>query len=254
MRSSNPALSDKRIGYFDDDSAYADNSVMTVTGTAMKTLIAVVVTFAVAVVAFAQTMDGPPQVGLIIGCAIGGLVIALVTIFKPTVAPYTTLVYAVVEGYVLGAISAFVQQSLQVRQGITEPIAIQACLLTMGVLAIMLFLYQSRLIRVTGRLKTGIIAATGAIALLYLISIVMSFTGLGSIGFIHSAGPIGIGFSLFVVGLAAFNLLLDFDLIERLSERQAPKYMEWYGAFALLMTLIWLYMELLRLLSKLNRR
>ena len=124
-------------------------------------------------------------------------------------------------------------------------------LLTMGVLAVMLFLYQSRLIRVTGRLKTGIIAATGAIALLYLISFVMSFTSLGSIGFIHSAGPIGIGFSLFVVGLAAFNLLLDFDLIERLSERQAPKYMEWYCGFAILVTLTWIYYEAVKLVVRL---
>jgi uncharacterized YccA/Bax inhibitor family protein len=130
---------------------------------------------------------------------------------------------------------------------------IQAVALTFGTLFCLLAAYKSRLIKVTENFKLGIVAATGAICLIYLVSIIMGFFG-ASIPMIHSSGPLGIGFSLFVVTIAALNLVLDFDFIERGSEMGAPKYMEWYGAFGLVVTLVWLYIEILRLLSKLRRR
>jgi uncharacterized YccA/Bax inhibitor family protein len=125
--------------------------------------------------------------------------------------------------------------------------------LTFGTLAALLLAYRSGLIRATENFKLGVFAATGGIALLYLVSMVMGFFG-KSIPFIHSAGPIGIGFSVFVVVIAALNLVLDFDFIETGAQRGAPKYMEWYGAFGLLVTLVWLYLEILRLLAKLQGR
>jgi uncharacterized YccA/Bax inhibitor family protein len=141
------------------------------------------------------------------------------------------------------------------KMGLKGPhgIALQAVSLTVGTLLIMLFLYGSRLIRVTERLKAGIIMATGAVCLFYVVTMVLSLFGV-AVPLIFSATPAGIGFSLFVVGLAAFNLLLDFDFIEEAARREAPKYMEWYGAFGLIVTLVWLYLELLRLLQKINSR
>ncbi|MEZ6125253.1 MAG: Bax inhibitor-1/YccA family protein [Planctomycetaceae bacterium] len=252
MRSSNPALSDSVFHNFE---TYGDSTVMTVGGTAFKTMIAVLLAFLTAGYTWIQFQQGNPIQGYMIGGLIVGLVTSLATMFKPTWAPVTTPVYALAEGCFLGGISAVIQASL-VARGAIQPgqnIAFQACGLTFGVLTVMMFVYQSGLIRVTDKLRMGIVAATGAIALLYVVSMVASLLGY-PIGFIHSAGPMGIAFSVFVVGLAAFNLLLDFDLIDRLAASRAPKHMEWYGAFALMVTLVWLYIEILRLLSKLNRR
>jgi uncharacterized YccA/Bax inhibitor family protein len=178
---------------------------------------------------------------------IASLILAVVTIFKKEWAMFTAPFYAVCEGVLLGSIS-FVYEARY--PGIIQ----NAVMLTMAVLMVMAAVYRYNIIQVTQKLKTGIIVCTGAIGLVYLASIVMSFFG-SSIPMIHSAGPLGIGFSVFVTGLAAFNLLLDFDMIERVSKTgQAGKHMEWYGAFALMVTLVWLYLEILRLLGKLNRR
>jgi uncharacterized YccA/Bax inhibitor family protein len=176
---------------------------------------------------------------------IGGFITAMITIFRPTSSPITAPIYAVLEGMFLGGISAFFE-------GMYPGIAIQAVSLTLAVLGVMLFLYKARIIKVTEKLRGGIIAATGAIAVVYLVSWVLSMFNI-YLPMIHSSGLMGIGFSLFVVGLAAFNLLLDFDFIEKGARNGAPKYMEWFSAFGLMMTLIWLYLEILRLLSKLNR-
>ena len=132
-------------------------------------------------------------------------------------------------------------------------IVMQAISLTGGVLFVMMFVYATRLIRVTDKLRTGIVVATGALALVYVASMVLRLFGF-QVPMIYSRGPLGIGFSLFVVGLAAFNLLMDFDFIEKSAHHEAPKFMEWYGAFGLMVTLIWLYMEILRLLMKLADR
>ena len=133
-----------------------------------------------------------------------------------------------------------------------EGIIFQAITLTFGTLFCMLIVYKSGWIRVTEKLRWGVMTAVGAIALIYIVSLVMSFFGTG-ITYIHESGPIGIGFSLLVIGVASFSLLVDFDLIDRMARARAPKYMEWYGAFALLVTLVWLYIEMLHLLAKLNR-
>ncbi len=182
----------------------------------------------------------------IIGAWIAGFVLALVTIFKPKVARVTGVLYAAAEGLLLGAISHLFEVQY-------KGIVLQAVGLTIGVFAIMLFLYATRIIKVTNKLRTGIIAATGAVMVVYLVSILLHVFGV-NVPFIHDAGPVGILFSLVVVGIAAFNLLLDFDFVERGVAAGAPRYMEWYAAFGLLVTLVWLYLELLRLLSKLRSR
>jgi uncharacterized YccA/Bax inhibitor family protein len=187
------------------------------------------------------------MIPVMIGSAILGFIVAMVTIFKPTWAATTAPIYAAVEGVFLGALSSMIE-----ARGY-RGIALQAVSLTMGTLFVMLVLYSTRIIKVTQRLTTGIIAATGAVALLYFVTIILSFFHI-SVPFIHSAGPIGIAFSLFVVALAAFNLLLDFDYIEKSAAHGAPKSMEWYGAFGLIVTLVWLYLEILRLLQKLQDR
>lgn len=175
-----------------------------------------------------------------------GFGIAIVTIFKPKIARFTGPLYAVAEGLLVGGISHIFNVQY-------DGIVVQAVGLTVGVFLIMLGLFAFRIIRVTAKLRMAIFASTGAIMLVYLASFVVHLFG-GNIPFIHDSGPIGIGFSLLVVGIASMNLLLDFDLVERGVEAQAPRYMEWYAAFALLVTLVWLYLELLRLLSKLRSR
>jgi len=182
----------------------------------------------------------------LIGSAIGGFVIAMITVFKKTAAPITAPIYAAVEGILLGILSAFYEMQF-------PGLVFQAILLTFGTLFALLFAYRSGLIKATENFKLGIVAATGGIALIYLVTFVLGFFGV-SIPFIHGSGTIGILFSLFVVVIAALNLVLDFDFIENGTQRGAPKYMEWYAAFGLLVTLIWLYIELLRLLSKLRSR
>ncbi|MEO7428212.1 MAG: Bax inhibitor-1/YccA family protein [Acidimicrobiales bacterium] len=176
----------------------------------------------------------------------GGLGVAVLTMFKPKLARFTSPVYALLEGALLGAISALYNTAY-------DGIVVQAVALTIGVFAVMLFLFATRIIRVTDKLRMGIVAATGAIMLVYVLNLVLSLFG-GNLAFLHSSSAMGIGISLLIVGVAAFNLLLDFDFVERGVEAGAPRYMEWYAAFGLLVTLIWLYLELLRLLAKLQRR
>jgi uncharacterized YccA/Bax inhibitor family protein len=177
---------------------------------------------------------------------LGGLVMAMVCVFKPTTAPITAPLYAGLEGLVLGALSAILEVQF-------PGIVIQAVTLTFGVFACLLLAYQSGLIKATENFKLGVVAATGGIFLVYLISFVGGFFGF-QMPLIHSSGTFGILFSLFVVGIAALNLVLDFDFIEKGAESGAPKHMEWYGAFGLIVTLEWLYIEILHLLSKLRSR
>lgn len=181
-----------------------------------------------------------------IGGSLGGFVIALVTVFKKTWAGVTSPIYALLQGLFLGGISAVFEAQF-------PGIVIQAVGLTFGTLFCLLVAYTSRLIKVTQNFRLGIAAATGGIALIYLATFLLGLFGI-NIPFIHESGLIGIGFSLFVVVVAALNLVLDFDFIENGAARGAPKYMEWYGAFGLMVTLIWLYIEILRLLTKLRSR
>jgi uncharacterized YccA/Bax inhibitor family protein len=244
MQSSNPAFSETFARNF--DYAGVKSTTMTVQGTALKAMVLLAIAMATATFAWVKTEEGTLTGGFLIGSLIGGFVFALITMFKPTLAPWTSPVYAALEGIFLGALSRIVDLKF-------PGIAIQAVGLTGGVTLLMLFVYVTGIIKVTGQLVSAIVAATGAIALLYLATMVLSMFNI-QIPFIFEAGPIGIAFSLFVVGLAAFNLLLDFDFIERGSQAGLAKSMEWYGAFGLMVTLVWLYLEVLRLLQKLNSR
>ena len=180
-----------------------------------------------------------------LGGLVGSVVFALATIFKANWAPKTAPAYAVLEGLALGGLSAFFEARF-------PGIVIQAVGLTFGTLFALLLAYKTKLIRATENFKLGVVAATGGIALVYLVSIVGGMFG-WHMPLIHESGPMGILFSLFVVVIAALNLVLDFDFIER-GDGVAPRYMEWYAAFGLIVTLAWLYLELLRLLSKLRSR
>jgi uncharacterized YccA/Bax inhibitor family protein len=217
-------------------------------GTVNKTAILLALCFCTAMYAwgkFYSTGNPAEVIPLIIGGAIGGLVLCLVTVFKKEWAGISAPLYALAEGLVVGGVSAFYEAKY-------PGIVVQAVGLTFGTLACLLLAYKSGLIKATENFKLGVVAATGGIALLYLVSFVMGFFG-KSIGFIHEGGTFGILFSLFVVVIAALNLVLDFDFIEQGAEQGAPKYMEWYGAFGLTVTLVWLYLEMLRLLSKLRK-
>lgn len=251
IRSGNPAL--KESTFLDLGSGAVvsrDAGAMTLNGTVNKTGILLLLSVLTAAFAWNQvefTADGVTGGGVYLwGGLIGGFVLALITTFKKTWAPITAPMYALVEGLFLGAISA-------IYNNLYNGIVLQAVMLTMGTLFALLFAYRSGLIKATENFKLGVVAATGGIALVYLATIVLGFFNI-NIPLIHESGIIGIGFSLFVIVIAALNLVLDFDFIETGVEQGAPKYMEWYGAFGLMVTLVWLYIEFLRLLSKLNSR
>ncbi len=250
MRSGNPVLKESTFLDLASGSVVSrDGGAMTLNGTVGKTAILLVLTVITAAYAWMQvsTPEGIANAGIYVwGGAIGGLVLALVTTFKKTWSPVTAPMYALVEGFFLGAISAMYEARF-------DGIVFQAVLLTFGTLFALLFAYRTGLIKATENFKMGVVAATGGIALVYLATIVLSLFKI-NIPFIHESGLIGIGFSLFVVVIAALNLVLDFDFIENGVEQGAPKYMEWYGAFGLMVTLVWLYLEFLRLLSKLQSR
>jgi uncharacterized YccA/Bax inhibitor family protein len=227
----------------------AIGDAMTLKGTINKTgflLICVVATAAWTWNVFMNSQNPQAVMPMLLVGGIGGFIFAMVTIFKKTWAPVTAPIYALLEGLLLGSISAM----FEVRY---HGIAIQAVSLTFGTMLALLLAYRSGLIPVTQNFKLGIVAATGGIALFYVAQIVLGFFGI-HFTTINGSGPIGIGFSVFVVIVAALNLVLDFDFIENAVKAGAPKYMEWYGAFGLMVTLIWMYLEILRLLSKLRSR
>ena len=240
MRSGNPAL---RSDTFSAVLGGSAAETMTLRGTVTKTLVLLGFTVASASWIWSQGTAATPW---LVGAAIGGFIVALVTIFKKLWSPVTAPLYAILEGVVLGGISA----AFEVRY---PGLVMQAVTLTFGTLFALLLAYQSGWVRPTENFRLGIVAATGGIALVYLAGLVLSLFG-KSIPLIHSSGTVGILFSLFVVTVAALNLVLDFDFIEAGAESGAPKYMEWYGAFGLIVTLFWLYLEILRLLAKLRDR
>jgi uncharacterized YccA/Bax inhibitor family protein len=252
-KSSNPVFG-KNI--FNQSAISAEDGVMTVNGTINKTgLMLLIVVFAATFTwrkFFGAIDPGTPGVmpeGIMVWTmvgVIGGLITALITTFSPRRAAMTAPIYAVFEGLFLGAISAMFEARF-------PGLVMRAVSLTFGVFFIMLLLYRSGTIRATEKFRTVIFAATGGIALVYLVSFVAGMFG-ANLGFMYGNGLMGIGFSLFVVVIAALNLILDFDMITQGSNARAPKYMEWYGAFGLMVTLIWLYLEILRLLSKLSSR
>ena len=241
FRSANPAL---KKNPFTQITAGFRGDVMTIEGAVNKTALSLIVLILSASWTWNMGMAGEPFMGIVMAGFIGGFVVAMITLFKMNLSPYTTPLYAALEGLALGGISV----GFELRY---PGIASQAVFLTFGTLAALLLAYRSGLIRATEKFKLGVFAATGGIAIIYFLNLVMGFFG-GSIPLIHSSGTFGILFSLAVVVIAALNLVLDFDFIEQGAAHGAPKYMEWYGAFSLLVTLVWLYMEILRLLAKLQ--
>jgi uncharacterized YccA/Bax inhibitor family protein len=244
FKTSNPALNENT---FDGRVAVAGEA-MTLQGTVNKTgvlLLCVVITAAWTWgIAHSQT----PEAALpwMMGGLVGGLVFALVTIFKKEWSPITSPIYALCEGLVLGGISALLER--------TYPgIAIQAMGLTFGVTAVMLMLYRTGVLRATPKFTVGVVAATGGIFVVYMVDLVFGIFG-RHVPLLNSAGPLGIGVSAVIVIIAALNLILDFDFVETGVHARAPKYMEWYGAFGIMVTLVWMYMEILRLLSKVRQR
>lgn len=247
IRTQNPVLSESTYEKW-SAVAGAQSGVMTVQGTVYKSLILiglVMTTFLFSWMKFASA--GPAAAApLAIGGAIGGLVLALITCFAAKASPYTAPLYALCEGLFLGGISAFAEMKF-------PGIVFQSVGLTFGVFLSMLLLYTSRTIRATPAFTRGVMIATMGIAIVYLISLAMRLFGGTPLPYIHEGGAIGIGFSLVCVVLASLNLVLDFDLVEQGAAAQAPKFMEWYAGFGLLVTLVWLYIEVLRLLMKLRK-
>jgi uncharacterized YccA/Bax inhibitor family protein len=243
MRTSNPALNEKAF-----KGQVAIGEAMTLQGTVNKTGLLLLCAVATSAWTWGMAHSETPGAAMpwMIGGMIGGFVVALVTIFKKQWSPLTAPLYALLEGLVLGGISAIFEKSY-------PGIAVQAVGLTFGTLFVMLLAYKSGVIRATQGFKLGVIAATGGIAVFYLVEMLLGFFHV-QVPAINGSGFIGIGFSLFVVIIAALNLVLDFDMIETGVQNGAPKYMEWYGAFGLMVTLIWLYLEILRLLGKARRR
>ncbi|MAX10410.1 MAG: hypothetical protein CMG13_06140 [Candidatus Marinimicrobia bacterium] len=254
LRSGNPALNSK---VFKDFSSISEDT-MTLNGAVNKTAISLLILLLSGFVGFYMTfksgnlsMDGQimgmSSAYMIVGFVVG-LILALATIFKKHLSPYTVPAYAIFEGLALGGISAFFS-------AMYDGIVFQAILITASIFCVLLFLYKTKIIKATENFKLGIVAATGGIAIVYLVNFAMSFFGGGlPVMDINNASVYSIGFSLVVVVIAALNLVLDFDFIEEASDMGVPKYMEWYGAFGLMVTLVWLYLEILRLLAKLNSR
>jgi len=251
MKTSNPALGDKT---FSDIAraqygGLAEAGRMTLSGTVNKTGLLLLCAIASASWTwhqFLQSRDMADVAPWMMVGLFGGFICAMVTVFKKEWSPVTAPVYALLEGLALGGISAVFEMRY-------PGIGIQAVSLTFGTLLVLLLAYSSGLIKVTDKFRLGMVAATGGIMLFYLLQMLLGFFGV-YFTTVNGSGPIGIGFSLVVVAIAALNLVLDFDFIEQGVQVGAPKYMEWYGAFGIMVTLVWLYLEILRLLSKMRSR
>lgn len=241
IESSNPAF---RNAAFSRAVARPDEGVMTLGGTIFKSFVLVLVTAGFTIYTWQKIplADVGPYV---IGGAIGGFLVALLTIFKPTLAPWTAPIYAVVEGIALGGISAMYSARY-------AGLPAQAVTLTFGVFVVMLALYASGLVRATPLFRRVLVTAALGLLGFYLLTFIVGFFGI-QMPLVHSASPMGIGFSVVACLIASFFLILDFDLISEGVQRRAPRYMEWYGAFTLLVSLVWIYLEMLRLLGKLRR-
>lgn len=247
FKSGNPALSEKR---FQNTVITHDGEVMTERGTLNKFFFLFIMVMASASFTWSAFYQGKDVKPWMIGGAIGGLIVAIIMAFKPKWAQYLAPAYGLLEGVFIGAISALYNQAFaQSAPGII----MQAVVLTFGTVIAMFILYRTGVIKATERFKSIVITATMGIAIFYLLAMVMRMFGV-DIAFLHEGSMLGIGISLFIVGIAALNLILDFDMIQKGSEMGAPKYMEWYGAFGLMVTIVWLYIEMLRLLSKINSR
>src|ERR1017187_1497838 len=246
LKTSNPAFAGNT--YTVNGVGVGYGPTMTISGTVNKAGILMLCVLATAGWTWSQFFtNGPAAVGgyTMIG-AFGGFIAAMVTIFKKEWSPITAPIYALLEGLFLGSLSAM----LEVR---FPGIAIESVALTFGTCFCLLLAYRSGMIRATEKFTLGIVAATGGIAIIYFLSMILGLFHVQVPG-IFGSGPVGILFSLGVVVIAALNLILDFSFIEQGASKGAPKYMEWYSAFGLMVTLVWLYLEIIRLLSKLRDR
>ena len=247
FKSSNPALSESR---FESQVQYADGEVMTRGGTLNKFFLLALLVISSAAFTWSAAAQGKDVTMWMIGGAIGGLVLSLVTIFKPKIANITAPLYALCEGFFLGAISVFFANAFAKS---APGIVMQAVGLTFGVVIAMYFLYKFNVIKATARLQSIIVMSLGGIMVFYLISMVMGMVGV-NLPFLALGTPLSIGIALFVVAIAALSLIMDFEMIEQGVQSRAPKYMEWYGAFGLAVTIIFLYVSILRLLANLSNR
>jgi uncharacterized YccA/Bax inhibitor family protein len=247
FKSGNPVLSEKR---FEKTLDRSDNTVMTQRGTINKFGMMMILLLASASLTWKAAAEGKNVIPLMIGTAIGALIVALVLMFKPRFAAVLAPVYALLEGAVVGAVSSYYSNAFAAY---APNIVMQAVGLTFGVVIAMFALYHFGVIKATQKFKSIVFAATAGIAIFYVLSFVLGMFGI-NMPLIHESSTMGIVFSLVVVVVAALNLIIDFDMIEQGAAMGAPKYMEWFGAFALMLTIVWLYFEILRLLSKLSRR
>ena len=240
MRTGNPVLNDNT---FNNVATYDQSNAMTIQGTTNKAFLLL----GLILLSASWVWSNPAKLAMFfLPAMIVGVIVALVTVFKKEWAMFTSPVYALVQGVILGGLSSMFEKAY-------PGIVIQAVGLTFGTMFALLAVYKSGLIKVTDNFRMGIFAATGGIAVVYFATWILSLFNV-NVSIIGSNSLLGIGFSLIVVVVAALNLVLDFDFIEKGAQSGAPKYMEWYGAFGLMVTLIWLYMEILRLLSKLRSR
>lgn len=250
FKSGNPTLSENKFRST-TITTITDENAMTIKGTLNKFGFMLLMLMASAFYSWKEADNaGANVMPLILGGAIGGLVIAIVLMFKKEWAPFLAPLYALLEGLFIGAISSFFNQAY-------PGIVMQAVGLTFSVGIGMYFLYAMRIIRATEKFKSVLITATVGIALFYFAIMILRMFSVNideTMPFVNGGGMFGIGFSLIIVAIAALNLILDFDMIEQGAEMGAPKYMEWYGAFGLMVTFVWLYMEILRLLSKFSIR
>lgn len=243
MRTSNPAFSDRVYSQL----AHVQGSqAMTIQGTVNKTAILLTLLLIAASWTWHSFLGGANVMPWLMGALIAGLIVAIVTAFKKEWSPITSPVYALLEGVVLGGLSVVFEQMY-------PGIVIQAVMLTGGVFIAMLLAYKTHMIRATEKFQMGVFAATAGIGVVYLLTWILSMFGV-MMPMVHGNGLMSIGFSIFVVIIAALNLVMDFEFIHQGAQRGAPRYMEWYGAFGLMVTLVWLYIEILRLLAKLNSR
>jgi uncharacterized YccA/Bax inhibitor family protein len=243
LRSNNPVLKEKAFA-----GPIVGGEAMTIQGTVNKTGLLLFFVIVTAAWTWGLSHSNTPEAAFpwMIGGALGGFAVALVTIFKKEWSAITAPIYALLEGLFLGGMSALFEKSY-------PGIAIQAVALTFGVLFVLLLAYKTGIVRATRGFKLGVIAATGAIALVYAANLILNLFFHRATSILQSSTPLGIGISVVIVIVAALNLILDFDMIETGAKMGAPKYMEWYGAFGLMVTLIWLYLEILRLLGKTRR-
>ena len=248
LKGGNPAMSEKTF----EQIQYTGEDTMTVRGTMNKFGLMFIMLLGGASFTWSMFYKSGPEAVTpwMWGSLIGGFVVSLIIIFKKTWAPFLALGYGLLEGLFLGAVSAFYDYAFAA----TYPsIIMHAVLLTFGCAAAMYVLFHTGVIKATGTFKKVVITATMGIAIFYLITMVLRLFGI-QMPFLHDNGPIGIGISVVIVAVAALNLILDFDLMREGAEQGAPKYFEWYCAFGLMVTIVWLYLEILRLLAKLNSR